>query len=410
MLTRPLGSIMNLRRVHLALLLSVISLHAARAQGTSHDIPPHHELAAMVRQITGRPVPTAITFHRRNDAVNELCRLEPAQMNLTRNGRTVRDFAVLVDHVEGAESPRQFFATLSRVAVDADGAGRAYHPEDPLGKGICERTTGPDGKPGLGGVCALDQFSSGGAYVFSGTQKLSKDAFVSNWLSMWPKIRDRSLKSVRLADVYPDVPRDFYFFHWHERGLTAFFKENIIPKDRDGFPCRYGPSDGPRNGYFISATTLENETPLRADGCAPHRYLDAERVPFIVLPKGGFGQVKVGDIAIVLRKDKLVYAVVGDGGPATKLGEASIALNAMLLGKFGDPFLNMKATWSLDIDSGGPVSLLVLGGTHRQLRGDYSPGNVEAIARQELARWNGRGDPLRRFEACRAAAPVNPAK
>jgi hypothetical protein len=271
--------------------------------------------------------------------------------------------------------------------------------------------TRADGRTGLSGICALDQFSSGGAYVFSGTQKLSKDTFVSNWATMWPHIRDRKLKPVVLADVYPDVPKDFYFFHWRERNLTAFFKDNIIPKDRQGYPCRYQAADGMRNGYFISSTTLENTTPERADGCAPHRYLDAENVPFIVLPKGGFGNVKVGDVAIVSRKDTVVYAIVGDGGPATKLGEASIALNARLLGKFGEPFLNMKATWSLDIEGGSPVSLLVLGGTREKLNGDYSAHNVDAVAKRELERWNnGHGDRLARFEACRAAAPVNYAK
>ena len=110
------------------------------------------------------------------------------------------------------------------------------------------------------------------------------------------------------------------------------------------------------------------------------------------------------------RKDKLVYAVVGDGGPATKLGEGSIALNAMLLGKFGDPFLNMKATWSLDIDSGGPVSILVLGGTHRSLRGDYSPANVEAVARRSSHIGTAMAIRWARFEACRAMAPVNHSK
>jgi hypothetical protein len=389
-----------------ALLLSLGAANAASAQ----DVPPRDVLAAIVHQITGKPPQTAITFHARTGAADSLCRLEPAQMNLTRNGREVRSFSVLVDHVSGPESPGQFFATLSRVAVDADGSGRAYHPEDPLGKGECERVTDADGGPGLNGICALDQFSSGGAYLFSGTQKLSKDAFVSNWRSMWPKIRDRSLKSVVLADVYPDVPKDFYFFHWRERGLTAFFKDNIIPKDRDGYPCRYGPADGPNNGYFISSTTLENNSATRQDGCAPHRYLDAENVPFIVLPKGGFGRVRIGDIAIVWHKDKVVYAIVGDAGPATKLGEGSIALNAMLLGKFGDPFPNMKATWSLDIGGSGPVSLLVLGGTNRNLHGDYSARNVETVAKAELAHWNGHGDPLRRFEACRAMAPVNSAR
>ena len=368
-------------------------------------------LDAMVSQITSKPVPTAIVFAKRTGSIDSACRLQPAQMNLTRNGGTKRSFSVLVDSIAGDDSPKVFFATLSRVAVDADGSGRGYHPEDPLGRGVCERSTSPDGKPALSGVCALNQFSSGGAHVFSGTQKLSKDAFVSNWLSMWPKIRDRQLKPVVLADVVPDVPKEFYFFHWPERGLTAFFKDNIIPRDNAGYPCRYDAADGARNGYFISSTTLEARTPPRADGCGPKRYLDSEVVPFVVLPKGGFGKVRVGDIAIVQHKDKVVYAIVGDAGPATKLGEGSIALNAMLLGKFGEPFLNMKATWSLDIDHGGPVSILVLGDTAGMLNGHYSPHNIEAIAKRELAQWNGQGDHhLARFEACRAAAPVNPAR
>jgi len=364
-------------------------------------------LNAMVRQITGKPVPTAITFDRRSGASGGACALQSAQMNLTRNGSTARSFSVLVDDVTGADAPKVFFATLSRVAVDADGSGRAYHPEDPLGSGVCQRTTGPDGKPGLSGICALDQFSSGGAYVFSGTQKLSKDAFVSNWTTMWPKIRDRSLKPIVLASVVPDVPKEFYFFHWRERGLTAFFKDNIIPKDNEGYPCRYQASDGARNGYFISSTTLEAKTTPRADGCAPNRYLDSEIVPFVVLPKGGFGKVRIGDVAVVRYKDRVVYAVVGDAGPATKLGEGSIALNAQLLGKFGEPFLNMKATWTLDIDSGGAVSILVLGDTASLLNGNYSPLNIESVARRELSRWSGAGDPLARFEACRTIAPVN---
>ena len=128
----------------------------------------------------------------------------------------------------------------------------------------------------------------------------------------------------------------------------ALFRDNIIPKDRNGYPCRYDAADGARNGYFVSSTTLENATPARADGCAVHRYLDAETVPFVVLPLGGFGQVHIGDIAVVQSKDQTVYALVGDEGPGTKLGEASIALNAKLLGKSGEPMLTMKDTWAID--------------------------------------------------------------
>src|SRR5215813_7868041 len=108
-----LGQAMIFRRVTIAFLLSLFAASAARAQ----DMPPRETLAAIVRQITSKPVPTAITFHPLGGAVDELCRLEPARMNLTRNGNAVRSFTVLVDHASGAEAPAQFFATLSRVAV-----------------------------------------------------------------------------------------------------------------------------------------------------------------------------------------------------------------------------------------------------------------------------------------------------
>jgi len=400
---------MKFRGVFLALTVCVLPLGAAVAQ----DVPSRDVLASIVRQLAARPVPTSIIFDRRPEPVSNACRLKPAQMNLIREGRVVRNFSVLVDKIAGQESsPREFFATLTRVAVDSDGSGRTYHPEDPLGSGVCQKTTSADGKSSLSGICALDQFSSGGAYLFSGSQKLSKAEFVSRWSEIWPRIRDKSLRSVALSDAYgPEAPKEFYFFHWHERGLTAFFKDNIIPKDREGYPCRYKAADGPSNGYFISSTTLENPVAPREDGCAPGRYLDAENVPFVVLPKGGFGKVRVGDIAIARLKqggvDRVVYGIVGDGGPPTKLGEASIAFNAMLLGRYGDSILNMKDTWTLDIE-GPAVALLVLGDTQRSLNGDYSPRNIEAVARRELARWNGDGDPLARFDACRAVAPVNP--
>jgi hypothetical protein len=68
--------------------------------------------------------------------------------------------------------------------------------------------------------------------------------------------------------------------------------------------------------------------------------------------------------------------------------------------------LTKKDTWAIDIQ-GRPVSLLVLGGTNKSLNGDYSPRNIEAVAQRELKRWNGDGDPMTRFDACKTAAPGN---
>ena len=392
---------MNRKSLLLALLLALPSPHRAHAQ----DAPSKEVLADIVRQVT--VTPASISFEQKTGSTDNACGLQPAQMNLSRSGRVAKSFSVLVDKTSGTGAPKEFFVTLKRIAVDADGSGRAYHPEDPHGRGVCQRTTSVDGKPTLSGICALDEFSSSGTNVYKGSQRLSGEAFTSGWKAIWPKIRDRALKSLTLAQANGGgVPEKFYFFYSHEHGLLALFRDNIIPKDRAGYPCRYDEADGPRNGYFISSTTLENGTPARADGCAVHRYLDAETVPFVVLPLGGFGQVRIGDIAVVQSKDRTVYALVGDEGPGTKLGEASIALNAKLLGKFGEPLLTMKDTWAIDIQ-GRPVSLLVLGGTNKSLNGDYSPRNIEAVAQRELKRWNGDGDPMTRFDACKTAAPGN---
>src|SRR6202030_2679204 len=98
-----------------------------------------------------------------------------------------------------AAAPNQLLAMITRLAVDADGSERAYHPEDPLGKGVCERRLDAGGKVALSGVCALDSFSSSGTKVFLEAQRLRlvdpskapKDGapnLAEAWKDMWPLI------------------------------------------------------------------------------------------------------------------------------------------------------------------------------------------------------------------------------
>jgi len=85
----------------------------------------------------------------------------------------------------------------------------------------------------------------------------------------------------------------------------------------------------PAPGFYISTTSLEDENCDRKD---PRRYVNAEAVNFVVLPgRLGLG-AKLGDFAVVLRPSTAAYdyAVYADVGPASKIGEASIALAAAL--------------------------------------------------------------------------------
>src|SRR5436309_13479669 len=85
----------------------------------------------------------------------------------------------------------------------------------------------------------------------------------------------------------------------------------------------------PAPGFYISTTSLEDPNCDRKD---PRRYVNAEAVNFIELPgRLGLGS-KLGDFAVVIRPatGAYDYALYADVGPASKIGEGSIALAAAL--------------------------------------------------------------------------------
>ena len=105
-----------------------------------------------------------------------------------------------------------------------------------------------------------------------------------------------------------------------------------IITDSKGNPHIQGNSD-PYPGYYLSATSYQNHSYSITD---PRRYLDSEKVSYIVLPSPLFKLVDpkvLGSKVKVTNTEngKSAYAMVGDAGPATHLGEGSIEL-ANLLG------------------------------------------------------------------------------
>ena len=60
--------------------------------------------------------------------------------------------------------------------------------------------------------------------------------------------------------------------------------------------------------------------------CADKRYVNANAVPYFVLPETWYPQfgIKVGDLGAIVYQDKLALAVFADVGPKGKLGEASL--------------------------------------------------------------------------------------
>jgi hypothetical protein len=103
----------------------------------------------------------------------------------------------------------------------------------------------------------------------------------------------------------------------------ALFFNAKMGLDADGSPLSQGAGAG---------TTDQPETSyLYPQPGRPS--VNADRVPFIVVPGGGFERelgVKIGDIAAVVFKGKVTFALVADGGPTCKIGEGSIQLHELV--------------------------------------------------------------------------------
>ena len=181
------------------------------------------------------------------------------------------------------DTPAVAFA--SQMAVNTDGASDSYHPEN----------------IGITHIC--------------------------NGVSVGPSF---TWKANCLADFNQAKAEGF-------RGPTKirFF---AMVTDDDGVPV-VQQKGVPKPGYFVSTTTF---TQPGVSKNTQQAYLDSNEIPFVVIPsqwqRNKFQGVQLGDFAVVVRKTTgdMSFAVVGDLGPRTKLGEGSVALHQAL---GNDPFV-----------------------------------------------------------------------
>ncbi|HRJ53065.1 MAG TPA: glycoside hydrolase family 75 protein [Candidatus Thiothrix moscowensis] len=163
--------------------------------------------------------------------------------------------------------------------VDTDGAPDAYHPDD----------------IGITHICNGVNVNAGGAWE-------------SDCLTKFNKAKAEGFQGATKIDFFAMATRP------------------------NGTPIIQGSSD-PKPGYFVSTTSFKQP---RINGKTPQAQLDSNTIPYIVIPstwqRSSAPGVKLGDFAVILRKStgKISYAVVGDTGPNSKLGEGSVALHEAL--------------------------------------------------------------------------------
>lgn len=101
-------------------------------------------------------------------------------------------------------------------------------------------------------------------------------------------------------------------------------------------------ADGSPRARQIDPCCGQLQTSLTYSGATGQaRFVNSEDVPYLVLPGRFFQQfgIQLGDVAAVIFKDKVEYAVFADTGPRNKIGEGSIKL-AQSLGH--DPFVTRR--------------------------------------------------------------------
>ena len=140
-----------------------------------------------------------------------------------------------------------------------------------------------------------------------------------------------------------------------------------LAQDKDGNHYVQGPND-PFPGFYVSCTSLTDRDKNDSD---PSKYVDASKIPYIVLPREVVrqGSAHIGDLAVVfnLRNGRNSYAIFADVGT---MGEGSVAL-AKRLGI--DPDAREGGTR-------GPIRYLVFPGS----------GNGRPRALDEIMRATGK--------------------
>jgi hypothetical protein len=157
----------------------------------------------------------------------------------------------------------------------------------------------------------------------------NKGEFFGHDVSVWTLGEDDSPAVLFQSGMTIDADGAPNAYNPHNTGLDDLANAGTpdhwdgIVTDRDGTPYIQGPGD-PFPGFYVSQTALVDWNKQRND---PARFVDASKIPYIVLPAELSRQIgaRLGDFVVVFnqRRNTSAYAIFADIGT---LGEGSIAL------------------------------------------------------------------------------------
>ena len=172
---------------------------------------------------------------------------------------------------------------------------------------------------------------------------------------------------------------------------------DIIPMVK-GKPCPLV------DGFLVSATALHKNNVQ--DVCDINNYVDSLTTSAIVIPKGknGFSKndAKVGDLVVVMKPEsnEPFFAVIGDTGPSSELGEASIALNGKLKKKESPPDNYNHVRGKKPYEGQGwdvsNAAILIFPNTRNNSEPMTTQNVIDATAKGKFEKWGG----IERFNSC----------
>lgn len=411
----PRGSV--IRASALLVACQIIVVPAGPAPASAAESIPSDILQAVSAP---RTVPaTKWTFGPDSSAATSpACDLVGVDLQKATESKPVQTFPLLTGKSTAeAKARTQILVRLPRMAVDADGAARAYHPADPTGRSVCEQVV-QGSQVALRGICALDHIANAGVRIFKGTvevpylveyllkepdgelskHNLQNPQYESTWRNFWPLVAAKKV-------INANIPPDQVVLYSSQQNVSVLFKTKIFPF-KDDRPCVQESGDA-APGYFVSQTAPLKTDRSSANQCDASQYRESTGIPYFVIPDGLFANIAVGDVAIGYARtdggDRIVRGIVGDIGPKHSFGEASIAFNQKLRDDSAIA-MNSVDTDRLDTDLSGKghpagiksMFVLLLGDTAKLLKENYSADNVDRVARQALQTFKGED----RLRAC----------
>jgi hypothetical protein len=278
-----------------------------------------------------------------------------------KGGETPKKILLL----KNSQNGQKVIAFKTNLAVNTDGIPSSYHPYHLRGDAPAINTI-------LNAIYVYRTSDNFNLSVPNHNASAPKGGFPKDSARKWQNQAYSAIERWRDSG-YEKMPDGYKMPYWSK-----------VLASKNGKPCVL--TQGDFKGFFVSLTAVKQEIKGDKGECDCNDQLNAFEIPALVLaansPKKGpnpvrsFGGGK-GDIVITFneKNNSIVFAIIGDEGPAHNLGEGSVLLNMKLMNDTKFP-TNLNETYNKAI--GNSIITLVIPNSKKIItERPYTEQNIE---------------------------------